>query len=182
MPPASARPATNQGNGGGLFNSRRKMHYKIPAIPRAVLSGFDQHVTRIDLPWKECAWRPGWRWPPNICGGRISCASSSTVDPHAGVGGQLEQLEMLVAEAEAFSGPTLILGDFNTLSKKKVDETREFLESHGYTTPFPSGTPTWRGAGLRLHADWIFGRDVEITKWGWAGHEVRTLAIWRKYG
>jgi endonuclease/exonuclease/phosphatase family metal-dependent hydrolase len=82
------------------------------------------------------------------------------------VGGQLAQLETLVAEAATESGPTLILGDFNTLSKKKVDETRNFLTSRGYSTPFPSGTPTWRGAGIRLHADWIFGRGAKIVRWG----------------
>jgi len=52
------------------------------------------------------------------------------------------------------------------LSKKKSIETRSFLESRGYTTPFPTGTPTWRGAGLRLHADWIFARGINITRWG----------------
>ena len=49
------------------------------------------------------------------------------VDPHAAVGGQLEQLEALVREADKNSGPTLILGDFNTLSKTKVVQTRTFL-------------------------------------------------------
>jgi endonuclease/exonuclease/phosphatase family metal-dependent hydrolase len=134
----------------------------------ALLSRFPfSDVSRIDLPWQECAWRPRLAMAATISVGKNELRIfNAHVDPHAAVGGQLEQLEMLVAKAEAFSGPTVILGDFNTLSKKKVDETREFLESHGYTTPFPSGTPTWRGAGLRLHADWIFGRDVEITNWG----------------
>ncbi len=88
------------------------------------------------------------------------------VDPHAAVGGQLEQLEVLVENAERTDLPTLILGDFNTLSKRKAIETRSFMESRGYTTPFPTGTPTWRGAGIRLHADWIFGRGVNINRWG----------------
>jgi endonuclease/exonuclease/phosphatase family metal-dependent hydrolase len=88
------------------------------------------------------------------------------VDPHAAVGGQLEQLEALVTEANKSVGPTLILGDFNTLSKTKVIETRNFLESAGYQTPFPSATPTWRGMGIRLHADWIFHRGVQISRWG----------------
>jgi endonuclease/exonuclease/phosphatase (EEP) superfamily protein YafD len=78
----------------------------------------------------------------------------------------LEQLQVLVQQAKTFGGPTLILGDFNTLSRKKVLETRKFLESHGYSTPFPMGIPTWRGAGIRLQADWIFSRDVNITEWG----------------
>ncbi|HET7112869.1 MAG TPA: hypothetical protein VFI57_04460, partial [Pyrinomonadaceae bacterium] len=62
--------------------------------------------------------------------------------------------------------PTLILGDFNTLSKQKCIETRRFLESRGYTTPYPTGTPTWRGGGLLMHADWIFSRGLEVLRWG----------------
>jgi endonuclease/exonuclease/phosphatase family metal-dependent hydrolase len=124
-------------------------------------------VTRIDLPWHECAWRPRLAMAATVSvGSRKLRILNAHVDPHAAVGGQLEQLEVLVDQAEKESGPTLILGDFNTLSKKKVVETRTFLESHGYSTAIPSGTPTWRGAGIRLHADWIFYRDVKIVKWG----------------
>lgn len=124
-------------------------------------------VTRIDLPWHECAWRPRLAMAATVSAGdRQLRIFNAHVDPHAAVGGQLEQLEVLVREADKNGGATLILGDFNTLSKKKVAETRSFLQSHGYGTPFPSGTPTWRGAGIRLHADWIFYRDVKIVKWG----------------
>jgi len=124
-------------------------------------------VTRIDLPWHECAWRPRLAMAATVSiGERNLRIINAHVDPHAAVGGQLEQLEALVAEADKNRGPTLILGDFNTLSKTKVGETRSFMESHGYSTPFPSGTPTWRGMGVRLHADWIFERDVKIVKWG----------------
>jgi len=124
-------------------------------------------VTRIDLPWHECAWRPRLAMAATVSVGphRLRILNAH-VDPHAAVGGQLEQLQVLVGHAEKASGPTLILGDFNTLSKKKALETRSFLESNGYSTPFPSGTPTWRGAGIRLHADWIFYRGVKIVKWG----------------
>lgn len=130
-------------------------------------------VTRIDLPWQECAWRPRLAMAATIAmdgagsgpGNKLRIVNAH-VDPHAAVGGQLEQLELLIAEAEAFDGPRLILGDFNTLSKRKAVETRNLLESHGYATPFPTGTATWRGAGIRLHADWIFYRGLEITRWG----------------
>ena len=124
-------------------------------------------VSRIDLPWQECAWRPRLAMAASVSVGRSKLRIfNAHVDPHAAVGGQLEQLEVLVGAAANENGPTLILGDFNTLSKKKVDETRSFLESHDYTTPFPPGTPTWRGAGIRLHADWMFCRGAKITKWG----------------
>ncbi|MDQ1728423.1 MAG: hypothetical protein QOD33_548 [Pyrinomonadaceae bacterium] len=124
-------------------------------------------VTRIDLPWHECPWRPRLAMAATVTVGAHKLRIvNAHVDPHAAVGGQLEQLEVLVAQADLETGPTLILGDFNTLSNKKVAETRSFLEAHGYTTPFATGTPTWRGAGIRLHADWIFGRGVSISKWG----------------
>jgi endonuclease/exonuclease/phosphatase family metal-dependent hydrolase len=125
------------------------------------------NVTRIDLPWHECAWRPRLAMAATVSLGtsRLRILNAH-VDPHAAVGGQLEQLETLIAEADKDSGPTLILGDFNTLSKAKMLETRSFMESHGYSTPFPPGTATWRGIGIRLHADWIFYRNVRISKWG----------------
>jgi endonuclease/exonuclease/phosphatase family metal-dependent hydrolase len=88
------------------------------------------------------------------------------VDPHAAADGQLEQLETIAAEAKLTSLPTIILGDFNTLSEKKCKETRRFLESRGYKSAFPTGTATWRGGGIRLHADWIFTKDVLIERWG----------------
>ena len=56
--------------------------------------------------------------------------------------------------------------DFNTLSGNKVKETRSFLESRGYSTPFKSGTATWRGSALRMHADWIFQRGLRISRFG----------------
>jgi endonuclease/exonuclease/phosphatase family metal-dependent hydrolase len=124
-------------------------------------------VTRIDLPWQECAWRPRLAMAATVAvGSRTLRIFNAHVDPHAAVDGQLKQLEVLVREADKHNGATLILGDFNTLSKKKAAETRSFLESRGYTTPFPTGTATWRGFGIRLHADWIFYRDVKILKWG----------------
>jgi endonuclease/exonuclease/phosphatase family metal-dependent hydrolase len=125
------------------------------------------NVARIDLPWHECPWRPRLAMAVTVSAGahRLRIINAH-VDPHAAVGGQLEQLEVLVAQADNHNGPTLVVGDFNTLSSRKVKETRSFLESHGYSTPFPTGTPTWRGAGIRLHADWIFGREVKIPKWG----------------
>jgi len=125
------------------------------------------NVTRIDLPWHECAWRPRLAMAADVpFGDRKLRLFNVHVDPHAAAGGQLEQLEVIATEADALSGPTMILGDFNTLSKQKCFETRRFLEQHGFTTPFRTGTPTWRGAGLRLHADWIFSRDVQISRWG----------------
>jgi endonuclease/exonuclease/phosphatase family metal-dependent hydrolase len=126
-----------------------------------------EELTRIDLPWHECPWRPRLAMAATISlGSKKLRILNAHVDPHAAIGGQLEQLEVLTAEAAKHTGPTLIVGDFNTLSRNKCAETRTFMEARGYETRMPTGTPTWRGAGIRLHADWIFYRDVKITNWG----------------
>src|SRR5205807_3531827 len=75
-------------------------------------------------------------------------------------------IEKVLRHAARHDGPVVILGDFNTLSKQKAIEIRKLLESHDYTTQFPTGTATWRGAGLRFHADWIFVRGVRMARWG----------------
>ena len=120
-------------------------------------------VTRIDLPWHECPWRPRLAMAATISRMRVF---NVHVDPHAECGGQLAQLEVITDEADRSADSTIIMGDFNTLSREKCIETRKFLESRGYTTPIPTGTATWRGAGLRMHADWIFSRGLKITRWG----------------
>ena len=126
-----------------------------------------EDITRIDLPWHECAWRPrvamaAWA----RLGDQRLRVFNVHIDPHASLDGQHDQLDVVLRYADEHAGPSVILGDFNTLSKEKVVETRRFMESRGYTTPFPTGTATWRGAGLRFHADWIFVRDLRVTRWG----------------
>ena len=124
-------------------------------------------VTRIDLPWHECPWRPRLAMGATINLGQTKLRLfNAHVDPHAAAYGQLEQLETIAEQAKLTNLPTIILGDFNTLSEKKCKETRRFLESQGYNSAFPTGTATWRGGGIRLHADWIFTKDVLVERWG----------------
>ncbi|HKP45378.1 MAG TPA: endonuclease/exonuclease/phosphatase family protein [Pyrinomonadaceae bacterium] len=124
-------------------------------------------ITRIDLPWHECPWRPRVAMAATVnLGGKELRILNAHVDPHAAVGGQLEQVEVLLTEAEKHQGPLLIAGDFNTLSKKKCVETQAFMQQRGFQSAIPIGTATWRGAGIRLHADWIFYRDVSVSRWG----------------
>jgi endonuclease/exonuclease/phosphatase family metal-dependent hydrolase len=124
-------------------------------------------VTRIDLPWHTCAWRPRL-----AMGATIQLADQRVrlfnvhVDPHGPLDNQHQQLEVVLEHAARHDGPTIILGDFNTLSKQKAIEIRKLMESRDYVTPFPTGTATWRGAGLRFHADWIFVRGVTAKRWG----------------
>ena len=124
-------------------------------------------VTRIDLPWLECPWRPRLAIAGTVSIGEQQLRIfNAHVDPHAAANGQLAQLEVIAEQAALSSLPTIILGDFNTLSEKKCKETRRYIESRGYKSAFPSGTATWRGAGIRLHADWIFTKDVGVERWG----------------
>lgn len=134
----------------------------------ALLSHYPMsEVTRIDLPWTECPWRPRLAIAASIkVGSQTIRIFNSHIDPHTAADGLLEQLEVVLTRADKNPGPTVVLGDFNTLSRRKGIETRRLLESRGYTTPFPTGTPTWRGFGLRLHADWIFVRNLKIKRWG----------------
>ena len=124
-------------------------------------------VVRIDLPWQECPWRPRLAMAATVnVGSRQLRLLNAHVDPHAAVGGQLAQLEAIAEQSSLTTLPTMILGDFNTLSANKCKETRRFFESKGFRTAFPTGTATWRGAGLRLHADWVFSKDLVVERWG----------------
>lgn len=131
-------------------------------------------LTRIDLPWHTCAWRPRLAMGATIelPGQRVRLFNVH-VDPHGPLDNQHQQLEVVLEHAARHDGPTIILGDFNTLSKQKAIEIRRLMESHGYHTPFSTGTPTWRGAGLRFHADWIFVRGLTVKQSG----VVRPLGV-----
>lgn len=134
----------------------------------ALLSNLElSDVTRIDLPWRDCAWRPRLAVAATVkVGPNKLRVFNAHIDPHPEADGQLAQLEAMIDLADQETGPTLVMGDFNTLSKQKCKDTRSFLERRDYTTPFTSGTDTWRGAGLRFHADWIFGREIQFTRCG----------------
>ena len=126
-----------------------------------------EDIARIDLPWHDCPWRPRLALAVTIkLGNETVRLVNVHIDPHGPLGNQHEQTEAVLNIAESHSGPTVILGDFNTLSKKKAIEIRGLMESRGYTTPFPTDITTWRGAGLRYHADWIFVRGLSVKRWG----------------
>ena len=125
-------------------------------------------VTRIDLPWHDCPWRPRLAMAATV-----NFASEELrvfnvhIDPHGPLDNQHQQTEKVLTVATKHEGPIAILGDFNTLSKQKAIEIRALMEQHGYSTPFPTDIPTWRGAGVvRFHADWIFVKGVRVNRWG----------------
>ena len=124
-------------------------------------------ITRIDLPWHDCAWRPRLAMAATISLGDSSLRLFNVhIDPHGPLDNQHQQTQAVLAEAQKHEGPVVILGDFNTLSKQKAVEIRKLMESHDFSTPFPTNIATWRGAGLRFHADWIFVRGVRVSRWG----------------
>jgi endonuclease/exonuclease/phosphatase family metal-dependent hydrolase len=126
-----------------------------------------REVARLDLPWHDCAWRPRLAMAATIDFNDEELRIFNVhIDPHGPLDNQHQQTEAVLAESQKHDGPAVILGDFNTLSKQKAIEIRKLMESHNFSTPFPTDMPTWRGAGLRFHADWIFGRGVSIGRWG----------------
>lgn len=126
-----------------------------------------EDIARIDLPWQDCPWRPRLALAVSVKLGQEKVRLINVhIDPHGGLANQHEQTEAVLNIAESHQGPAAIFGDFNTLSKKKAVEIRQLMESRGYSTPFPTDIATWRGAGLRFHADWIFVRGLSVRRWG----------------
>lgn len=126
-------------------------------------------ATRVELPWSDCAWRPRLALAATVPVGEKNLhLFNAHIDPHTGTHGQLAQHEAILARAGELSAgePSILLGDYNTLLAESRTETRRLLEAHGYTSPLPTGTGTWRAGLLRLHADWIFVRGVRVVRWG----------------
>lgn len=121
----------------------------------------------VALPWTECAWRPRLAIRATIETGQQQLhIFNAHIDPHASISGQLDQHRAVLERAGQLTGPVIMLGDFNTLTKRSCQEMRRLLESHDFTTPFATGMSTWRAGLIRLHTDWIFTRGVEVTRWG----------------
>ncbi|HEY0544674.1 MAG TPA: endonuclease/exonuclease/phosphatase family protein [Pyrinomonadaceae bacterium] len=134
----------------------------------ATLSRFPfSEAARVDLPWTECAWRPRLAIETVIqVGKRKLHLFNAHIDPHASTDEKLEQHAAIIALAQRATEPTILLGDFNTLTSESRTRMRGLLESHGYVTPFKDGTATWRAGLIRLHTDWIFVRNARVTRWG----------------
>lgn len=124
-------------------------------------------ISRIDLPWHDCPWRPRLAMGATITVGDQAVRLFNVhIDPHGPLDNQHQQTEAVLHQAESYAGPVVVLGDFNTLSQRKAVEIKKLMESHDFVTPFPVSVPTWRGAGLRFHADWIFVRGLHVNRWG----------------
>lgn len=124
-------------------------------------------AARIELPWDECPWRPRLAVAASVpFGGRRLHVFNAHIDTHADVEGQLRQHRAVLALADRSDEPTVLLGDFNTMTDEARRAARELLEAGGYATPLPTNTPTWRSGPLRRHFDWVFTRGARVTRWG----------------
>lgn len=124
-------------------------------------------LARIELPWRECPWRPRLALAATFqIGRRTGHIINSHIDPHASIKEQLEQHEAVLSAADKLSGLIILLGDFNTLTKRSRFEVSALLNSRGYRTPFPTGTATWRAGLIRLQTDWIFIRGAQAQAYG----------------
>lgn len=136
----------------------------------AVLSRWPlRDASRVELPWAECAWRPRLALAASVSlGTKQLRIFNSHIDPHGSLAEQMAQHRAVLERAERAEGvgPVVLLGDFNTLARASRVATRELLESHGYTSPLPTGVGTWRAGLLRLHTDWIFVRGARVLRWG----------------
>lgn len=136
----------------------------------SLLSRFEiSDAARVELPWKECLWRPRLAVAGSFpfADGRLHVFNSH-IDTHASIEGQLEQHRTVLSLADRVSDTdaVVLLGDFNTLDRPARDAARALLESHGFSTPLPTGTATWRSGPLRKHFDWIFVRGASVRRWG----------------
>jgi endonuclease/exonuclease/phosphatase family metal-dependent hydrolase len=94
------------------------------------------------------------------------------LDTRINTADRLAQLEPLLAESKAFSGPRLIGGDMNTNDMYWIGNVapvprlgghsqaiETFMKQHGFATPFGKCGSTFPSLGL--HLDWIFSQGVE---------------------
>lgn len=134
----------------------------------AFLSNHNLHdLKRLDLPWFDCPWRPRIAIATTIeVGNRKVRIFNTHIDPHASVKEQHEQHEVILQQADKDNLPTILLGDFNTLTPDARKQTRKFLNARGYQTPFKSFTSTWRAGLYRNHTDWIFMRGLKSLRHG----------------
>lgn len=126
-----------------------------------------KNLMRLDLPWFDCPWRPRIAMATTLEFGDKKIRIFNThIDPHASVKEQHEQHEIILAQAEKDNLPTILLGDFNTLTPNARKKTRKFFDERGYKTPFKNFTSTWRAGLYRNHTDWIYIRGLNCLRHG----------------
>ena len=128
-------------------------------------------VTRIDLPWQECPWRPRLAMAATIALVQHQIRLfNAHVDPHAASRWTTGPTR---SDRRAKPKQRLFRRSFSATSiryrNRSVIDTREFLEARGYTTPFPTGTATWRGGGLRCTPIGSLRAELRLSDGVWRG-------------
>jgi endonuclease/exonuclease/phosphatase (EEP) superfamily protein YafD len=95
------------------------------------------------------------------------------LDTRVNLKSRLEQLRPVTETAATHPGPVLVGGDFNTNPYRWVGHTLpllvapdqgvgvlSFMNALGYSSAFPTKTPTSRW--LRMQLDWLFVRDLQV--------------------
>jgi endonuclease/exonuclease/phosphatase family metal-dependent hydrolase len=91
---------------------------------------------------------------------------------------RVEQLTPAIEALDAFEGPQIIGGDFNTMDvgwkdsmwpvpfQHQGDVVREELSKSGFETPFGDTRPTFKLMGLPIKLDWLFFKKLETRESG----------------
>jgi endonuclease/exonuclease/phosphatase family metal-dependent hydrolase len=82
---------------------------------------------------------------------------------------RLEQLQSVLDDLQTHHAKierAVVLGDFNTLTRKDVDATSSLFTRAGFTTPFPNNQTTWHWLFIELKNDWIWLRNLRSSQYG----------------
>ncbi|MCS6804169.1 MAG: endonuclease/exonuclease/phosphatase family protein [Acidobacteriota bacterium] len=77
-----------------------------------------------------------------------------------------QQIKAIIDQLERYRGmPTLVLGDFNTITEGARKKMFELMQAAGFSCPMPGNKATFQRLQiLRLKLDWIWVRHVNATK------------------
>ena len=82
---------------------------------------------------------------------------------------RLEQFQAVLDDLQTHHAKTeraVVLGDFNTLTRKDVNATSTLFTNAGFTTPFPNTQTTWHWLFIELKNDWIWLRKLSALQYG----------------
>jgi endonuclease/exonuclease/phosphatase family metal-dependent hydrolase len=92
---------------------------------------------------------------------------------------RLTQMAPVLAAAQAFDGPRLIGGDFNTMNirwfrsiwplpflQRQSKSVRVWLGDAGFRTPFTESPATFKVLGFPMRLDWLYLNDLQPLEWG----------------
>lgn len=108
---------------------------------------------------------------------------------------RVEQLTPAIEALDAFDGPQIIGGDFNTMNvgwkdsmwpvpfQHQADVVRGMMSKAGFETPFGDTRPTFKFLGLPLKLDWLYLRQLETQESGVDDVELSDhRGIWTRVG